>query len=150
MVSKTHFITLLLALESLLASNAFVVDPSCRIVRITRNLTLDRTSASGASVNSVGPLRAGFGSGGDDPKKKKKEIKLKPKQQWDRYTGDLKKQKPYRVAVKAEGKNSDEWLEVGNVRSKDGAYTKAAVARQRALIAEVRPFRGISIVTLVL
>lgn len=80
-------------------------------------------------------LTAGFG--GDDSKKKK-EVKIKPKQQWDRYTELLKKEKPYRVAVKAEGKESDEWLEVGNVKSKDGEYTKAAVARQRALIAEVR------------
>jgi hypothetical protein len=80
-------------------------------------------------------LKAGFGG---DSSKKKKDVKIKPKQQWDRYTGDLKKEKPYRVAVKAEGRNSDEWLEVGNVKSKGGEYTKAAVARQRALIAEVR------------
>lgn len=80
-------------------------------------------------------LYAGFGGGGGD-KKKKKEAKIKPKQQWDRYTGDLKKDKPFRVAVKAEGKANDQWLEVGNVKSKGGEYTKAAVARQRALIAE--------------
>lgn len=131
MVSKTLLITLLVALKSL-ASTSLVIPPSPSHGRISRTQTLDRTSAPIASVL----LKAGFGSG--DPKKKK-EIKLKPKQQWDRYTGDLKKQKPYRVAVKAEGKDSDEWLEVGNVKSIDGAYTKAAVARQRALIAEVRP-----------
>lgn len=83
-------------------------------------------------------LKAGFGGGSP---KKKKEPKIKPKQQWDRYTGDLKKEKPFRVAVKAEGKDNDEWLEVGNVKSKGGEYTKAAVARQRALIAEVRTER---------
>ena len=80
-------------------------------------------------------LHAGFG-GGDSSKKKKKEPKIKPKQQWDRYTS-FKKEKPYRVAVKAVGKPSDEWLEVGNVKSKGGEYTDAAVARQRALIADV-------------
>jgi hypothetical protein len=83
-------------------------------------------------------LGAGFGGG--DPnsgKSNKKESKIKPKQQWDRYCGDLKKEKPYRVAVKVPGKQTEEWLEVGNVKSKGGEYTKAAVARQRALIAEV-------------
>ena len=79
--------------------------------------------------------KAGFGGG--DPKKKK-EQKLKPKAQWDRYTDALKKETPYRVAVKAVGKGSEDWLEVGNIKSKGGDYTKAAVARQRALIAEVR------------
>ena len=130
MVSKAFLITLLVALESL-ASSSFVIKHSHR-GRISRTQTLDRSVV--APTASVVVLKAGFGGG--DPKKKK-EIKLKPKQQWDRYEKDLKKQKQYRVAVKAEGKDSDEWLEVGNVRSKDGAYTKAAVARQRALIAEV-------------
>jgi hypothetical protein len=83
-------------------------------------------------------LILGAGFGGGDSKSNKKESKIKPKQQWDRYCGDLKKEKPYRVAVKVQGKQSEEWLEVGNVKSKGGEYTKAAVARQRALIAEVR------------
>jgi hypothetical protein len=88
-------------------------------------------------------LILGAGFGGGDSKNIKKETKIKPKQQWDRYCGDLKKEKPYRVAVKVQGKESDEWLEVGNVKSKGGEYTKAAVARQRALIAEVRRLLGV-------
>lgn len=129
-MSKTFLITLLVALESLTSSSFVIKAPAQG--RISRNQTPDRAVV--VPTASVVVLNAGFGSGGP---KKKKEIKLKPKQQWDRYEKELKKQKQYRVAVKAEGKDSDEWLEVGNVRSKDGAYTKAAVARQRALIAEV-------------
>jgi hypothetical protein len=87
-------------------------------------------------------LILGAGFGGGDSKSNKKESKIKPKQQWDRYCGDLKKEKPYRVAVKVQSKENEEWLEVGNVKSKDSEYTKAAVARQRALIAEVRRVLG--------
>lgn len=82
--------------------------------------------------SSPSALNAGFG--GDAPKKKK-EVKLKPKQQWDRYT--KMKEKPFRVAVKAIEKSNDEWLEIGNVKSKGGEYTEVAVAKQRALIADV-------------
>lgn len=74
---------------------------------------------------------AGFGSPSKQPKK---EPKLKPKAQWDRYT-DMKKEPMVRVAVRKNG--DDEWLEVGRVRSKDSAFTEIAVARQRAVIADV-------------
>lgn len=133
---------LLLVLASAMhEARAFVAVPS-------------RSSASSITVkmpqNEVAPssspgytrqriLKAGFGSGGP---KKNKEQKLKPKAQWDRYTDSLKKETPYRVAVKAVGKETEDWLEVGNVKSKGGEYTKAAVARQRALIAEVRSLNG--------
>lgn len=86
-------------------------------------------------------LNAGFGSDGTQ---KKKDQKLKPKQQWDRYTDSLKKENAVRVAVKAVQKESKDWLEVGNVKSKGGEYTKAAVARQRALIAEVSSYWSVS------
>ena len=76
----------------------------------------------------------GFGSPGDGGQKKKKETKLKPKQQWDRFIG-LKKEKKIRVAVRMS--DEDEWLEVGNIKSKDDKYTEFALTRQRALIAEV-------------
>lgn len=36
--------------------------------------------------------------------------------------------------------DAEEWLEVGNVKSVDSQYTALAVARQRALIADVRTF----------
>jgi len=83
---------------------------------------------------------AGFG-GGD---KQKKEIKLKPKQQWDRFLG-LKTEKKIRVAVRvaeddtasaADDGDDSEWLPVGNVKSKGNQYTDFALFRQRPLVAE--------------
>ena len=76
---------------------------------------------------------AGFGAAPSN--KKKKEIKIKPKAQWDRYT-DMKKVPVVRVAVQKTGQDA-EWLEVGRVRAKDEVATEVAVARQRALIADV-------------
>jgi hypothetical protein len=73
--------------------------------------------------------QAGFG--GDS---KSKEVKIKPKQQWDRYL-DLKKEDKSPVAVRVIGE--DEWLEVGSIKSKENSYTELSVARQRALIADV-------------
>lgn len=78
-------------------------------------------------------LLAGFGS---PDKKPKKEPKLKPKAQWDRYT-KMKKEPMVRVAVRKSG-DDEEWLEVGRVRSLDSVSTAVAVARQRALISDVR------------
>lgn len=79
-----------------------------------------------------------FGSGGFGSAKKKTEAKLKPKQQWDRFL-EMKKETRFPVAIRVQKDGADsEWLEVGHVKSKDNAYTKVAVARQRALIADVR------------
>jgi hypothetical protein len=85
----------------------------------------------------------GFGGAGGEksPKKKgktatSKESKLKPKQQWDRYQ-DMKGEPKIRVAIRCKEDESEEWLEVGRVKSKENEYTVVAVARQRALIAEV-------------
>lgn len=72
----------------------------------------------------------GFGGGGS---KNKKDIKLKPKQQWDRFLA-LKKEERIPVAVRTTG----DWLEVGVIRSQGSQYTAVAVAKQRALLAEVR------------
>lgn len=91
-------------------------------------------------------LFAGFGGGGGKSKKKKggsssSEIKLKPKQQWDRYNsfkGEARFQVAVRVVGGDGGDSNGEWLEVGHVRSEKSQHTEAAVARQRALIAEVR------------
>jgi len=104
----------------------------------------------------------GFGGGGSGKKAKKTKgggsggssggsstaKKLKPKQQWDRFTTALKGEDRFPVAVRrvvedGDGGDSDEtaaseWLEVGCVRSREGRYTEAAVALQRGLIAEVR------------
>lgn len=75
---------------------------------------------------------AGFASA-DGVNKKKKEMKLKPKQQWDRFTS-LKKETSVLVAVRVVGQ--EEWLEVGRVKSKDNSNIEAAVAKQRVIIAE--------------
>lgn len=71
-------------------------------------------------------------------KKKKnvnKEAKLKPKQQWDRYA-NFKREPKIQVGVRIKEDDSEEWLEVGRVKSQDSQYTEAAVFRQRAIIAE--------------
>jgi len=77
---------------------------------------------------------SGFGAAKND--KKKSDSKLKPKQQWDRYL-DLKTAETFVVAVRVvSDPPADEWLQVGTVRTKDNAYTEAAVIRQRLLISE--------------
>eukprot|EP00571_Detonula_confervacea_P017541 CAMPEP_0172310014 /NCGR_PEP_ID=MMETSP1058-20130122/11117_1 /TAXON_ID=83371 /ORGANISM="Detonula confervacea, Strain CCMP 353" /LENGTH=221 /DNA_ID=CAMNT_0013022757 /DNA_START=48 /DNA_END=713 /DNA_ORIENTATION=- len=82
---------------------------------------------------------AGFGAA--SPKKQKKKAgsklpKLKAKSQWDRYK-DLKDSEKITVGVRITGDDasSNEWMEVGRVRSEDNA-TEVAIARQRAMIAE--------------
>mmetsp|Transcript_51366 Transcript_51366/g.60037 ORF Transcript_51366/g.60037 Transcript_51366/m.60037 type:complete len:252 (-) Transcript_51366:87-842(-) len=94
---------------------------------------------------------AGFGGGasakkGGNKKNKKDTINLKllkPKQQWDRYTSSaMKGFDSIRVAVRVvrtiNSDTTDEgsWLEVGAVKSKENAYTEAAVIRHRVLIAD--------------
>lgn len=72
----------------------------------------------------------------------RKEVKLKPKQQWDRYIA-LKKESAVPVGVRVvaspsegEGDNAN-WLEVGAVKRLAEISTDVAVARQRALLVEV-------------
>lgn len=88
----------------------------------------------------------GFGGGGmgkkggnDKKKNTSKETKLKPKQQWDRYS-DFKREPKIQVGVRIKDDGSDEWLEVGRVKSKDSQYTEFAVFRQRGVIADVSNF----------
>lgn len=109
------------------STHGFMTDPAQGLIQRRAFLT---------STSSL-PM-AGFGKGS-----KKKDIKLKPKQQWDRYTGDdLKASKIVRVGVKVIDRSSDGgagvavWMEVGTVKSKDDAYTDTAVIRQKALIAD--------------
>ncbi|EED90093.1 predicted protein [Thalassiosira pseudonana CCMP1335] len=59
--------------------------------------------------------------------------KLKAKSQWDRYA-DLKSCEKIQVGVRIKG--TEEWMQVGRVRSENDAFSEVAVARQRALIAE--------------
>jgi hypothetical protein len=87
----------------------------------------------------------GFGGGGASANKvdkksssssSSKQMKLKPKQQWDRYIA-LKGTTKIPVGVRMKEDGTDEWIKVGYVRSKEDAYTEVSVAMQRALIAEV-------------
>jgi hypothetical protein len=84
---------------------------------------------------------AGFGAAPKKDDKKKSDTKLKPRQQWDRYTELSKTTESVKVAVRVVVDDSApdaeiEWFQVGTIRSKDNAYTEAAVVRQRLLISE--------------
>ena len=99
--------------------------------------TLGSRAASTTSPTVL--FGGGFGGGGGGKKKKSDKggpSKLKPKQQWDRYS-DMKTESKIPVGIRIKDEPDEEWLEVGRVRSKEGAYTSVAVALQRALIAEV-------------
>lgn len=58
---------------------------------------------------------------------------------WNRYA-ELKQCQKFTVGVrmKGDGEDNGDWMEVGRVRSENDEFTEIAVARQRALIAEVR------------
>lgn len=128
-----------------LTTDAFLA-PSSSTLRLEKRAFVSTTFA---------PLEmAGFGASPSSKKKDgaakaKKDVKLKPKQQWDRYcSNDLKGCDIVRVAVRVITKSSNkdddgddddssrQWFETGTVKSKDNAYTPAAVIRHRMLIAE--------------
>lgn len=121
---------LLLLFCSLLASssNGFVVPTTPAFFLAHRQQQIPHRHASSSVVRHM----AGFGSDGPTSKKKK-ELKLKPKQQWDRFAA-LKKETSVLVAVRVVGE--EDWLEVGRVKSKDNANIEVAVAKQRVIIAE--------------
>lgn len=99
------------------------------------------TSTTSEATTATCLYAGGFGGGGmakkaaGKKKDKSKEAKLKPKQQWDRYS-EFKRESKIQVAVRIKEGGSDEWLVVGRVKSKDNEHTEAAVFRQRAIIAE--------------
>jgi hypothetical protein len=104
-----------------------------------RDTTTTTTTPQQQRIASSCLLAAGGGFGGNAGKDVG-VVKLKPKQQWDRYMA-LKKEPSFRVAVKASDAN--EWLVVGAVKCKsmggdDGV--KLAVAKQRALLVDVCVF----------
>ena len=125
--------------------DAWIV-PTTVIVRVNHGATTyqpphRRISMSGnhvgRSLQNQTPLQmAGFGDASSS--NESKEIKLKPKQQWDRYTA-LKKETSVVVGVKVASAVSveGEWLVVGAVKSESTIPTEVAVARQRALLVEV-------------
>ena len=127
-----HLVTLLLVVVS---TEAFVAVP-----------VVDRQRLSFVNSKSTSSLHmSGFGASSSSKSDKKKvDNKLKPRQQWDRYT-DLKGSESIVVAVRVVNSTSSvtehpegkvEWFQVGSVRSKDNAFTEAAVVKQRLLIAE--------------
>jgi hypothetical protein len=95
-------------------------------------------------LQATAATKGGFGGAASSSSK---EVKLKPKQQWDRYTA-LKKETSVKVAVRvvstptttttAATEDSTDWLHVGSVKASASVGIEMAVARQRALIAEVR------------
>ena len=105
------------------------------------------TTATTTTTSTSELFMAGFGGGGGGSSKSKKKksnkstpIKLKPKLQWDRYQS-FKKENKVRVGIRdKDAGDSAEWLEVGRVKSKENQHTVAAVALQRAIIAEVSLF----------
>ena len=130
-----HLVVLLFWVVS---SEAFLTVPS---------VVVNRQGLSFVTSTSTSTLQmSGFGASSSSSKndKKKTDTKLKPKQQWDRYT-DLKGCESIVVAVKVVNSTSSvterpedkvEWFQVGTIRSKDNAFTEAAVVKQRLLIAE--------------
>ena len=81
---------------------------------------------------------AGFGSTSSSSKKgsKKSTNKLKPKKQWDRFMSEeLKSSNAIRVAVRVID-TSTSWYEVGEIKTKDNAYTEAGVIKHRALVSD--------------
>jgi hypothetical protein len=116
--------------------------PSTGRYRSTKTSSSSRLFGGGfgSKSSTTASSSSGGGKKGEDQKKKKDVlIKLKPKQQWDRYLS-FKNEPKIRVAVRVMGDDDmldDEWLEVGRVRTTKKELTKLAVARQRAIIAEV-------------
>jgi hypothetical protein len=122
----TQYYGLMIILVAVSTTDAFTTDP-------VQGLGQRRAFLTTSSRTSSLPM-AGFGKGSE-----KKETKLKPKQMWDRYTGDdLKASKIVRVGVHVVDDEAGviEWMEIGTVKSKDDAYTEIAVIRQKALIAD--------------
>lgn len=106
------------------------------------------------TLHAAAPSSGGFGKSKAAGGKKKtassssstsgsnaESSKLKPKQQWDRYM-ELKGCPKIKVGIRATNKKGDgsaaDWLEVGHVKFQEDVGAQVAVARQRALIAEVR------------
>jgi hypothetical protein len=134
----------LLIILAAFTADAFL--PHQRLVQNGRRHAFASTTYSASSLEMV----SGFGASSNKNNKKggsnkKKDVKLKPRQQWDRYA-DLKPSESVRVAVRIidididsseqQQQQQQQWLQVGAVKSKDNAYTEAAVIRHRVLIAE--------------
>jgi hypothetical protein len=140
--------TVMMMMMMVTATSAFTTIPPFALLNVQHSDCESRISSGNALYVASGGGGGGFGGGGGaaaDKKKKKgtatASAALKPKQQWDRY-GELKREDKVRVAIRIVGEKEGEegdgdWIDVGRIKSKDNLYTEIAVARQRALIAEV-------------
>jgi hypothetical protein len=123
-----------------------------QLSKIQQPLTSQQQSNHHQSITTL--WMAGFGdSSSASSSSSNIEVKLKPKQQWDRYVA-LKKEKSIKVGVKiilpsnsnddstddvtTTSSSSNNWLEVGAVKCDPSIAIDVAVARQRALIVEVK------------
>lgn len=130
------FLALVLVLS--MTTHGFVIVHNSPNNAVCSIQSLSSSTTRSATTSQLFGGGFGGGGGGDDKgNKTKKEIKLKPKQQWDRYLS-FKTEPKIRVAVRVVEDESQEWLEVGRVKAQNPDYTELAVARQRAIIAEVR------------
>eukprot|EP01082_Thalassiosira_pseudonana_P006708 g6115.t1 g6115 contig20:831730-832702(-) len=120
-------------------TSAFIPSPPSTHIAPPSPLYQRLQSLPSSISRTSSALKAGFGGGGTSAKKDKKKSggaslpKLKAKSQWDRYA-DLKSCEKIQVGVRIKG--TEEWMQVGRVRSENDAFSEVAVARQRALIAE--------------
>ena len=126
----------------LMSARAVLLFVSLALITVSNGFQVQNNSPHSPSSRL---FLAGFGAssrgGGKKNKKAKKSvapIKLRPKQQWDRYS-ELKREEKVQVAIRLtadEGECTD-WLEVGRVKSRENKFPELAVALQRAIIAEV-------------
>ncbi len=119
-------------------------------LRLLRDVTVGSAPAPDRAIATAISM-AGFGASSSSSSKKQDKIgngstskqllpKLRAKSQWDRYL-DMKQCKKVTVGVRIKGDDDSSssingWVEVGRVRSEGDEHIEAAVARQRALIAE--------------
>jgi hypothetical protein len=162
---STVVLTVSLLLLLILSVTSWTTISSSRrnIASSQHNHCLYFLTTSQLATASSTSIYAGFGNTNEKKKKQKKDsgtsgsssssssnnnnvVKLKPKQQWDRYMNDLKKMTGIIVGVRVMITTDDDststnakiaWIPVGRIKSIDDKYTDFAIARQRALIADV-------------
>ena len=154
MVLTMKYSTALLLASLVSGVTSFV--PAIRLLRLHPDVVIvstlspaDHTMPTNYAFreyNTALPM-AGFGGASSSSSKKQdkkgtggsKQLvpKLRAKSQWDRYL-DMKQCKKVTVGVIEvdDESSSNDWVEVGRVRSEGDEHTEVAVARQRALIAE--------------
>lgn len=123
----------------LMSARAVLLFVSLALITVSNGFQVQKNSPhSPSSRLFLAGFGASSGGGGKKAKKSVAPIKLRPKQQWDRYS-ELKREEKVQVAIRLtadEGECTD-WLEVGRVKSRENKFPELAVALQRAIIAEV-------------